>query len=176
MKPKKCRECSEMFIPRNSLQVACSIKCALLLQKKKAIKQAQKEKRDWYSENKTLGNYEAEAKKVFQKWIRLRDSNIPCMACGTMTATEYHAGHLYKAEIYSGVIFDERNVHKCCKKCNVFLNGNELNYRKNLVKKFGEQWVNQLEEDAQATRNKKYTKEELIEIKKTYLNKLKNGQ
>jgi hypothetical protein len=176
MKAKKCRECAELFTPRTSLQVACSIKCALILQKKQAIKKAQKEKRDWYSENKTLGNWEAEAKKVFQKWVRLRDANLPCMACGTMTAKEWHGGHLYKAEIYSGVIFDERNVHKCCSKCNVFLGGNELNFRSNLEKKFGLEWVKSLEEDAHATRQKKYTKEELKSIKEIYQRRIKNEE
>jgi hypothetical protein len=31
---------------------------------------------------KTLSDYEKDAKKSFQHWIRLRDKNLPCISCG----------------------------------------------------------------------------------------------
>lgn len=123
---------------------------------------------------KTLGQYEAEAKKVFQRWIRLRDEGKECVSCGTMNPKQWHGGHFKKAEIYSGLIFDERNVHRQCSKCNVFLGGNEGEYRIGLVNRFGEQFVNELEQDSQRLRSYKYTKDELIEIKKKYLDKCKS--
>jgi hypothetical protein len=125
-------------------------------------------KSDLRDKLKTLSQFEADAKKVFQKWIRLRDEGKECISCGTTNPKMWHAGHFRKAEIYSGLIFDERNVHRQCSKCNVFLNGNESEYRLGLVKRFGNEFVEELEIDANLTRNKKFTKDELIEIKIKY--------
>lgn len=130
-------------------------------------------KSDLRNKLKTLGQYEAEAKKVFQRYVRMRDEGQECISCSNQNPKQWHAGHFKKAEIYSGVIFDERNVHRQCSKCNVFLGGNELNYRLGLIKRYGLSFVNRLESYANETRNKKYTKDELIEIKKKYLEKCK---
>lgn len=122
---------------------------------------------------KTLGQYEAEAKKSFQKFIRLRDSELNCISCDTPTSDIWDGGHYKKAEIYSGVIFDERNCNKQCRYCNRFLGGNEANYRTGLVKRFGEPYVLELEIYSNETRQHKYTKQELIDIKKFYDLKIK---
>lgn len=134
----------------------------------KNLKQ-QKEQREWKQEKavlknklKTLGQYEAEAKKSFQKWIRLRDKNQNCISCGINDTELFDGGHYKKAEIYSGVIFDQNNCHKQCRKCNRFLNGNELMYRQGLIKRYGIEYADAIELKANETRNYKYTKEELI--------------
>lgn len=123
---------------------------------------------------KTLGQFEAEAKKVFQRWVRLRDESSGCVSCPTTEIELFDGGHYKKAEIYSGVIFDERNCHKQCRKCNRFLGGNELMFREGLIKRYGLDFVNQLEIYANLTRNNKYTREELIEIKRYYAEKIRN--
>jgi hypothetical protein len=148
----------------------------------KSIIHAKKEKKkienafksDLRAKLKTLGQFEAEAKKVFQKWIRLRDEGKECISCGATNPKGFDAGHFKKAEIYSGVIFDERNVNRQCTKCNRFLGGNELMYREGLIKRYGIYFVKELEMDANKTRNKKYTREELIEIKQYYAEKIRN--
>jgi hypothetical protein len=48
------------------------------------------------------------------------------------------------------------------------LGGNELNYRDGLIAKIGEQAVIQLEKLADTTRMKRYTNEELEQIKLKY--------
>lgn len=132
-----------------------------------------KEKKVLKEKLKTLTDHEKEAKKVFQKWIRLRDKDKPCASCGTYETDLWDGGHFYKAEIYSGLIFDERNCHKQCRKCNRFLGGNENNYRLGLIERFGEVFVLQLDADAIKLRDHKYTREELKEIKKKYQKKIK---
>jgi hypothetical protein len=122
---------------------------------------------------KTLSQFEAEAKKSFQKWIRLRDKDLPCVSCGSTESDTFDGGHFKKAEIYSGVIFDERNVNKQCRRCNRFLNGNELLYREGLIKRFGEDFVKELEQYANETRQYKWTKEQLIAKKLQYDLKIK---
>ena len=172
MKQKKCKVCQELFTPIQFAQTACGYKCAIIHSKNLKL---QKELKDWKAEKailknklKTLGQYEAEAKKAFQKWIRMRDDKQPCISCGIQQTDLWDGGHYKKAEIYSGVIFDENNCHRQCRKCNRFLNGNELNYRQGLIQRYGIEFADQIEQKANETRNYKFTKEELIAKKLKY--------
>lgn len=130
-------------------------------------------KSDLRAKLKTIGEYKADARKSFQKWIRLRDSDKPCISCGSTQADTFDGGHFYKAEVYSGLIFNENNCHKQCRKCNRFMNGNELNFRKGLIERYGIDFVNNLDNICDANRVKKYTKEELIAKKMQYDIKIK---
>jgi hypothetical protein len=172
MKPKKCKVCLTTFEPKQFAQCVCSPICAI--KHSKNLK-AQKEQREWRVEKailkeklKTLGQYEAEAKTSFQKYIRLRDAGLNCISCDGNDKDLWDGGHYKKAEIYSGVIFDENNCHKQCRKCNRFLNGNELNYRQGLIKRYGVEYADKIEQKANETRNYKYTKAELIAKKLKY--------
>jgi hypothetical protein len=130
-------------------------------------------KSDLRAKLKTIGEYKQEARKSFQKWIRLRDIDKPCISCNSTTADTFDGGHFYKAEIYSGLIFNENNCHKQCRKCNRFMNGNELNFRKGLIKRYGIDYVTNLDNICDINRVKKYTKEELIAKKLQYDIKIK---
>ena len=55
----------------------------------------------------------------------------------------------------------------------MFLSGNLLEYRKGLVKRYGEDYVNNLESLSDSKRLYKYTKKELIAIKLKYDLKIK---
>jgi hypothetical protein len=126
-------------------------------------------KSDLRQKLKTLSEYEAEAKKAFQKWVRLRDEGLPCISCNNPNPKYKAGGHYYPAGIYSGLMFDERNCHlQCNTYCNKMLSGNPIEYRKGLIKRFGLEFVNQLDIDADILRNRKYTKDELIEIKQKF--------
>lgn len=170
--PRKCLNCKEKFIPVNQTNTVCSTKCAIeyskATHKKKKEKEWKKEKAVLKDKLKTLGQYEAEAKKSFQKWIRMRDKDMLCISCGTNETNLWDGGHYFKAELFSGLIFDERNCHKQCRKCNRFLNGNELQYRKGLIERYGIEYVEQLESESDSKRVYKYTKEELIAKKLKY--------
>jgi hypothetical protein len=138
------------------------------------LKSFQKQnKADLKQKLKTLSQYEAEAKKSFQKYVRFRDKDFPCISCGTTKGKTWHGSHYFSANLYSGLIFNENNVHKSCDYCNVFLHGNLLEYRKGLLNRFGLKYVEQLESIADENRVYKYTKDELIEIKKKYDGKIK---
>lgn len=137
---------------------------------KKTIKRKNKEAKE---NLKSVQRLIQEARVPFQKWIRFRDANEGCISCPTTTAKIWHAGHYKKAELFTGLIFNEMNVNKQCEKCNTFLNGNESEYRKGLVKKYGEEIVKQLEESADQLRLYKWDKEEIRNIKKKYQQKLK---
>ncbi len=175
----KCKICKEPFVKIRPIQPTCkSYDCMVafaknvaekaIVKKKKAQTKVLKEKL------KTLTDYENEAKKEFQKYIRKRDENLPCVSCGTFQTDIWDGGHFKKAELYSGVIFDEMNCHRQCRKCNRFLGGNELNYREGLVKRYGIDYVLEIEERALRLKRHKYNKEDLIGLKNLYKEKIKH--
>lgn len=177
MKEKKCKVCLDKFTPVQFAQIVCNYKCAI--QHSKNLKK-QKEQKEWKVEKsilkdklKTLGQFEADAKKSFQKWVRIRDSTMPCISCGVKETDLFDGGHYFKAELFSGLIFDERNCHKQCRKCNRFLNGNELQYRSGLILRYGIDFVSNLENDSITKREYKFTREELIAKKMKYDIKIK---
>ena len=169
MKPKKCKSCGTSFQPYRPLQSVCSPVCAVKLAGDKSWKERKSKLKESLI---SIGDLKKIARGVFQKWVRLRDKDLPCISCGTFTSEIWDAGHYFKAELFSGLIFDERNCHKQCRKCNTFLNGNEIQYRIGLVNRFGERWVKKLEKDSEKLRVKKYTKSELEDIQKKYSKKL----
>ena len=83
----------------------------------------------------SLSKQVAKTQKVFNEFIRTRDSNLPCISCGSSN-TE-HAGHFYPAGKYTHLRYNETNVHAQCRKCNFFEHGNLILYRINLEKKIG---------------------------------------
>ena len=173
MKPKKCKVCKTDFVPVKFAQACCNYICAIVHAKN--LKK-QKEQREWKQEKKvikdkikTLSEYEKDAKKSFQHWIRLRDKNLPCISCGNSNTNDWAGGHFYSAGMYSGFMFDERNVHKQCNThCNKHLSGNLLEYRKGLIKRFGNAYVDELDSISDSKRNYKFTKAELIAKKLKY--------
>ena len=136
----------------------------------KITKEKDKEKRE---SMKSISRLIQEARVPFQKWIRLRDVNYGCISCNSLNVKLWHGGHYFKAEIYRGLIFNEINVNKQCEKCNTYGGGNEAGYRLGLIKKYGEEKVKELENISDENRTYKYTREEIKEIKKKYLLKLK---
>ena len=142
--------------------------------RKTVEKESRKESREYKEKNKSIAALIQDARKPFQAYIRFRDANEACISCGLAISEIWDAGHFYKAELYSGLIFDDRNVHKQCRKCNMYFDGNEGMYRESLDRKFGKVWLKKLDADAIYLKSYKYTREELIEIKKYYQNYLKH--
>jgi hypothetical protein len=169
----RCKICKTKFEPKFFLQKWCSPECGakygLLLKEKSDAEEWLKEKQKLKNKLKSYSQKLNEAKKVFQKWIRERDEQFPCISCGATVSNPYwDAGHFKKAELYRGVIFNELNVHKQCRKCNFFMDGNELEYRRGLVNRIGLCKVVELEELAEITKKYKYTDQELENIKNMY--------
>lgn len=169
IRPRKCKICDEVFTPNKPLVPVCSPKCAIVYAKKLKENSAKKDKKVQIEKLKTLSNLESEAKKSFQKFIRFRDKDLACISCNNSQTTDWAGGHFFNANMYSGLIFDERNCHKQCNThCNKYLSGNLLEYRKGLIKRFGTNFVETLESESDIKRNYKYTRQELIDIKSKY--------
>jgi hypothetical protein len=105
------------------------------------------------------------AQSVFNAWIRKRDEGKGCISCGKPID---HAGHYYAAGHYTALRFNEMNVNGQCCKCNTFNHGNLINYRKGLVRKYGEPKVLMLENSADLRKIKKWSRCELEAIINEY--------
>ena len=179
MKAKKCKICNNLFAPDKPLQMVCSFKCASEYARKQSVKASVKatlkNKKAWNEEKKKLKEKLKtpkqrinEVRQVFQSYIRMRDAKLPCISCHTTQSKIWNAGHYLKAELYTGLIFNEDNCHKQCTKCNLFLDGNEANYRIGLIERIGERRVKELEQIKDSMRLYRYSNEQLEELKENY--------
>lgn len=173
LKRRKCKHCKEIFEQQRPLQYLCGVHCGAKYAHALAQKKDKKKMGEMKKSLLTLSDYEKIARKIFQRWVRLRDKNLPCISCGVVTTPQWDGGHYLKAELFSGLIFNEMNCHKQCSRCNDLYSGNELEYRDGLIKRYGLDYVNELESIKNQNRNYKYTREQLTEITETYKQKIK---
>lgn len=75
------------------------------------------------------------ATEKFNAFIRERDQDQPCISCGEFK--QLMAGHYYSGGHYPETRFNEDNVNGQCERCNYYLSGNLIEYRKGLEKKIG---------------------------------------
>ena len=114
-----------------------------------------------------------ELDKVFQYYIRLRDSRddgrCKCISCGKIVPFDkIQAGH-YRSRKNMSTRWSELNVNGECFVCNCMEGDHLINYRKNLIKKIGESKVNWL--DAYCNETYKWSDFELIIMIKDYCKK-----
>lgn len=153
VKQKKCIICKELFTPYyTSAQRACGFACAEEVAKRKRVKDEAKQKqverknlREAKLKIKPRSKWLAEAQAVFNKFIRLRDKDEPCISCGRFHEGQYHAGHYRSVGSSPELRFNELNCHKQCSVCNNYLSSNAVNYRIGLVRKIGIKNVEALE-------------------------------
>lgn len=177
---RKCKnkKCRREFQKKRPLQSCCSVFCSIQhsreLKKQKEAKEWNERKKELKEKTKTYSQRVQEARRIFQKWIRLRDEDKPCISCGTMNSKLWDAGHYLKAEVYSGLIFEETNCHKQCRKCNRYLGGNETAYREGLVNRIDLDEVYALEAMKDAHRVRIFSNEQLEAIKAKYRKKIRD--
>lgn len=174
---KKCRACKAPYEPRNSLQKACSIMCAMALAKidreraeSREAKQRRREQREDRERIKPRSQWMREAQAAFNQFIRERDHGLPCISCGRHHQGQYHAGHYRSTGACPEARFDEMNCHKQCAPCNSHLSGNLIEYRIGLVRRYGPDITDYLEGPHEP---KKYTIDDLRAIKAEYTAKAK---
>lgn len=184
MRQKKCLVCGVEFTPIKPMQKACSAECAIKYAIEKRDKARAKAERVAQIESrkviklekeriKSRAEHAREAQVAFNSYIRYRDINEPCISCGRNHNGQYHAGHYRSVGSHPELRFEELNVHKQCSVCNNHKSGNVIEYRINLAKKIGAKNLEWLEGHHEP---KKYTVEELKQIKAEYKRKLKELQ
>ena len=152
---KVCRQCRTRFEPVNSLQVVCSPACAIQYATtepaRRAVRLAMaKERREYRDRTETLADATRKAQAAFNRWVRLRDTDQPCISCGALPGeTRYggtrDAGHYRSIGACPQLRFEALNCHAQCSRCNRHLSGNAVEYRIRLVDRIGRQAVEWLE-------------------------------
>lgn len=177
MKPKrkKCRQCLALFMPRNSMEAVCSVRCAILFAKTTkgevhSIKAFKQETRALREKIKTKGQWMKEAQTAFNKYIRVRDKGLPCVSCDKPDNGNHqrHASHYRSVGACSALRLNTLNVHASCATCNSVKSGNLIEYRIRLAAKIGRVKVEWLECQNDITR---YDIDYLKRIKKIFTSK-----
>ena len=138
-----------------------------------------KEPRRPMKKKQTLSRIKKATWDVFSRFVRLRDclrttgctSWGLCITCGK----RYHfkllqAGHFIPGR-HSANLFSEKGVHAQCYNCNINLKGNTLEYRRQIIKLYGEGYDEVLEQEERQV--KKYTIPELEELQEQLQEKIK---
>ena len=85
----------------------------------------------------TTGKLLKKLQVVFNAYIRERDKDKPCISCGNYFEKK-DAGHYFATSGYSGLRFDEDNVHGECAGCNRFNDSHLIGYGLTLPFRIGE--------------------------------------
>ena len=167
---KKCITCKQEIPEPRPFQKACSPKCAIDYTRTQEKKKRKQETRQMREAAKTKSQLLKEAQYEFNKYIRLRDKDDPCISCGRYHDGQYHAGHYRTVGSAPELRFHEDNCWKQCSACNNHLSGNLTEYRKALCHKLGDERVKWLEGPHEMPN---WTHDEIRAIKQTYKDKTK---
>ena len=99
--------------------------------------------------NRTTSN------QYMSRYILLRDAMPPdyvfvrCVTCGKILercSSGFHAGHFIPKGQggASGVYYDERNINGQCHNCNVWLEGNTVEYYAFMLQRYGQAVIDEL--------------------------------
>lgn len=185
---RNCKVCKTRFKPETVYQWWCNeehrVEYAVLVMK-------DKRSRDQASELKRRREKEREEKKELKvrkinakpktywikqaqqavnAFVRARDSNLPCVSCGTTSAAQWDAGHYRTTAAAPQFRFDPQQIHKQCSVCNQHKSGNIVPYRVELIKRIGIETVESIENNHE---RRSYTVEELKGIRDYYRLELK---
>lgn len=182
MLSKKCKVCRQ---PNRPFKTTCSIECEAelglkLLEKSKraeakqvrAVDKVRKEKL------KSRSDWMSEAQQSFNRFIRERDKDQPCICCGRLEtkvtglgAHGWDSGHYRSVGSAPHLRFNENNVHRQLVYCNRYGAGRAIDYRIGLIERIGLQAVEELESDNTV---QKWSIDDLKQIKEKYRNKLRD--
>jgi ribosomal protein L44E len=148
----KCKFCRKPASNRFGLHTFCDTECAYQFAIAAKEKLAAKKQKEFNAETrrrkvalKSRGDWLKDLQVVFNRFIRLRDDNLPCVSCGRFHEGQWHAGHYLSVGAHPELRFEPLNVWRQCMPCNAHLSGNQVNYRIELINRIGLDKVEWLE-------------------------------
>lgn len=160
-------------MPVRPLQHVCSAICAtrLVKSKKKEEKAQDRVKREAL---KSIAQLIAAAQVKFNAFIRERDREKGCFVCGRPFTEKpgqvQHAGHVRSRGAAGHLRFTEDNCMGECEGCNGPHGAKPHEIKAGAIARIGKERFEELEND---NTPRKWTRDELIAIKKQYQSKLK---
>ena len=180
---RRCKQCKKK-VPAESafvsqLRAFCSFECLSQFTKsecgsKVITKNRKAESRERKKKLLTRSDHTKLAQAAFNAYIRFRDRDRACISCENYVLDDqigggWDCGHYRSTgsapHLRFGGLTACLNAHKQCVKCNRYLSGNVAEYRKQLIKKIGQELVDKVESDNQ---ERKYSIEELQRITAMY--------
>ena len=134
---------------------------------------------------KSKSKLKKEVWKIFSEYIRLRDclktTGTPdwgkCVTCGKEVSIKAcDAGHAVPGR-GNAILFDETCTHLQCKRCNGPLGGNLLEYRRAIIRMYGEGYDEYLEQKARKPSDfQVWELETMKDVYREKIKKLKEGK
>ena len=150
-KPKTCVCCGTSFTPQRPLARACSVPCAMTIGRAKTAAKAAKVERAKDKETreklKTQADWDAEAQRAVNAFVRARDAGEPCISCDTPWKPTFQAGHYRSRGSAKHLALDVRNINGQCVQCNMHKHSNAIEYRKGFIARYGSEFVEAIEND-----------------------------
>jgi len=196
---RKCCYCKEYFPPDTGKIINQSFFCSMdhaiyyaneraaKIQKSKAEAKERKKQHD--AENfkkmkanlKPKGGWEAAPQKAVNKFIRIRDTGKTCISCDREmkfgVAMQFArgaiavAGHFRSVGSAKNMRFNTKNINAQCVQCNSWKSGNRAGYEAGIIKRFGQQRLDDLIAD-QSTKN--YTRDDFKRITRIFNRRAKH--
>ena len=136
-------------------------------------------KKEIKPKKKNLAKVKKDVWDIFSRYIRMRDclETTGCSSWGLCITCHkrihfklLQAGHFIPGR-HNANLFSERGTHAQCYNCNINLKGATLEYRRQIIKLYGDGTDTELEEEANKIR--KFTIPELEELKANLKEKIR---
>ncbi len=132
---------------------------------------------------KTLGNLKNELQKEVNTIVRMIDEDRGCISCthghGGAFTRQAHAGHYHSVGSNPSLRFNLHNIHKQCSIDNNYKSGALREYRLGLISRYGEDYMQMIEELKLKYPILKITKHECeiaIKTARKIIREIKNGR
>ena len=169
----RCKNCKQKFEQIRFNQKFClDPECVKVWVAEAKDQNWKKTKKKMQADIETVQELMKAAQIVFNKFIRIRDKNQPCISCGSKLENKFDAGHYFSSGGHKAVTFDIDNVHGQCVACNQWKHGNLIQYQIGIEQRIGGDRLIQLHEKAHKA--VKYTREELRDLIANYKQKIKD--
>ena len=168
----RCKHCKQKFESVKFNQKYClEPECVKVWVSQAKDQNWKKTKKKMQQDIETVQELMKAAQIVFNKFIRIRDKDKPCISCGSKLENKFDAGHYFSSGGHKAVTFDEDNVHGQCVACNQWKHGNLIQYQIGIEQRIGGERLIALHEKAH--QSVKYTRDELRDLITTYKQKIK---
>jgi hypothetical protein len=141
-KLKQCKNCQKEFIPKPA-QARCDT-CLWKAEKDKKFQQLKKQIEKPLKPPKKIKQKIDEKQKKINAIVRERDKGKPCISCGKKSV-RLEAGHYISRAKSIKMRYDLDNIHGQCWECNNVLHGNEEGFKKGLIARYGQKYLENLD-------------------------------
>lgn len=165
-KEKKCVICEVSFMPNKTTVRVCSLDCAIVFAKNKVEKQEHKEwnkrKKDIKAKLETEGSLKQLLQRHINILVRQIDKNCCCVSSGRSYG-QMQSGHFWTTQSQPSIRFHLFNIWIQSAHDNNHKSGNITEYRKAIIKYFGQHIMDYIDDLPRLFPVLKLTKEEIKE-------------